>query len=1065
MPNYKDCDFFLTLADGTVKTFKGEDAFKQHLAEGEVHNFKDEVTDKAKMNKAEDRPKLIAEAVKHADEVGGFYKDVFKENPEQAMREAADQLHGDKDEAETARKVFGDKISDIALKLFPKEERMDFSKPVDKDQAKSLADKIRSLKSNPDKLYDAALGIPVAIYDGALELIAKGVEAGKAISDAIKDAVDYIRDNHKEPLQDKDIISALHTSLAEAGLTSDQKIDITRERLKAALETSKKNKNLWQEFKKLGAVEKLKDIIKSGIRAFHAATFEGKELARDTMSLIRKRKGEENRQNEIADFAHRKLMNDWNKVPKIQKLLFILSIENEEKYGNVPSQFKELAKMYRKRMDDVFDVLSKIKNLPYTEDYFPHFWEKPDKVANHFASIHAKSPFEGNKSFLKQRFFADILEGLEAGFKLATDNPEEMVRLAESNAWKFQAAHDVFGEMKSKGLLKYYRTGEQPENWKLVEDPLFKRMTLFTSEEGDAAMSSGGYYMPESVANVVNNYLSRGFSGKGPIAKNLYQGIRAWNNVKNLFQLGLGAFHFTTTTVDTTVTGVGNALSLLSAGKIDGLLQLASSFTVLPNIADTLIKGDKTIKRFRTGLINYEVQGLIDANGRTGLSKIYTLDSYYNMRKAIGKLSADKDFSQLPKIVGNAVLTLPELLAKPLMEWYVPRLKVGGFIKTMETELALRKDLTPDQITKLRQKIWDSMDDRLGQMVYDNIFWDKTMKDLAFMSIRSFGWTGGTIRAFGKGVGEAPESAKRLAKGQGLSPNTAWLLALPVTVGAFGAMYQYAMTGKGPTDWKDYFFPKDGSKNADGTDHRVSLPSYMKDFFSYKNHPVQTLVNKLSPTFNEVANIFNDKDFYGTEIYNKNDNILQKGIDILKYEAESFEPFSFKQQSSEKSTLRQQIEQMFGIMPATKEFQRTDLQNAIAAASAKSFQDEVKTKQDAERIVARRDIRNELYEGKSWNEIPKDLKQKARLTYRGSQQYIRDAKLNPYHRLFRDLGSQQQLEVWSQMKDTDKKEYKEYINKINSFINLAHTKPEFFEDPKIRQAYKEITHHDVPADK
>ena len=642
--------------------------------------------------------------------------------------------------------------------------------------------------------------------------------------------------------------------MAETHMTpwEKQKVIDAKERIKTALDAQGK-KSLWDKIKESNPITWARDVIKGGVNLFHPASFEGKELARQTMSLIRKEGGKANLKNEQADAASHALMDMWNKIPQVDKISFMLGMENKGKYGPAESKdFEEMAAMYRQRMDDVFNTISKIKDIPYIEDYFPHFWEKPEKAKNHFAAVYAKTPFEGNKSFLKARFYADILDGLEAGLKLSTDNPEEMVRLAEMNAWKFEQAHNVFKEMKKADLMKYYRTGGQPEGWQLVDDPLFKRMSLYTTEEGDAASSSGGYYMPEPVAKVVNNYLSRGLNGKGEAVKQTYQKVREWNNIKNLFQLGFGFFHFTTTTVDSTVTGVANSLNEILSGKPKGLIDFAKSITVIPNIVSTLRAGDKAIKEYRGGEMSNEVEAMIDANGRTGLTKVYTLDSYYNLKKAIGKLGADNDWSQIPKIVKNALLTLPEIAAKPLMEWYVPRLKVGGFLKTMESELLTKGPMSSFEIQKMRQRVWDSMDDRLGQMVYDNIFWDKTMKDLAFLSIRSFGWTGGTIRAFGKGALEAPGSVASLVKGKGISPNTAWLLSLPMTVGIYGAMYQYMMTGKGPEEWRDYFFPKDGTKNTDGTDHRVSLPSYMKDAFSYAKDPLKTLTDKTSPFVNEV---------------------------------------------------------------------------------------------------------------------------------------------------------------------------------------------------------------------
>jgi hypothetical protein len=832
-----------------------------------------------------------------------------------------------------------------------------------------------------------------------------------------------------------------------------------KEQLDEAIKKSQQSKPLLTQIKNSAMVDKVMQVIKGIGLAFHPAMFEGKELARDAMMLIRKEKGKEAHANELADIASRDLMNKWNWVPKLDKLGFILSLENAKKYGTADPLYKKIADQYRQRMDAVFEMISKIKDVPYLEDYFPHFWEKPERARAHFAQVYSKRSFEGNKSFLKQRFYSDILQGLEAGLKLATDNPEEIVRLAEINALKFKTAHDVFAEMHSRGLIKFFKNGVQPEGWKLVNDPLFKRMALFTvkGEDGkdEAAMSSGGWYMPEPVARVVNNYLSRGISGAGPVGKNVFEAARGWNNFKNLFQLGMGAFHLTTTTVDSTVTGVANAVSKILAGKPQGLIDLVNSITLIPNIAKTLAKGHEGIMAYRaTTSTSGDVQSMVDANGRTGLSKIYTLDSWYNLKKAVGKLYADKDFSQLPSAIKNALLLLPEAAAKPLMEWYVPRLKVGGYLRTLEHELSLKKGLTDRDVLREKQRIWDDMDDRLGQMVYDNLFWHKTMKDIAFMTIRSFGWTGGTIRAFGKGIGEAPESAKRLVKGEGLSPRTAWLLSLPVTVGAYGAMYQYMMTGQGPQELKDYFFPKDGTKNPDGTDHRVSIPSYMKDLFAYKRHPFETLAHKTAPSVNEAIEIFSNKDFYGTQIFNPKDPIYKKGLELLEYEAQSLIPFSFKQQQGAQPNLRQSIEQKFGIMPATKEFQRTDTQNTIVAEVSKAFGDEVKTQSDAERYAARREIRERLFAGESPSNL-KPLFDKAGYSSKTKDEVIKDARLDPYKRMFRDLKSEQQLTVWSKMTEDEKKEYTEYLNNKDSFEQLHENKPEFF-DEETEKAYQEI---------
>jgi hypothetical protein len=49
-------------------------------------------------------------------------------------------------------------------------------------------------------------------------------------------------------------------------------------------------------------------------------------------------------------------------------------------------------------------------------------------------------------------------------------------------------------------------------------------------------------------------------------------------------------------------------------------------------------------------------------------------------------------------------------------------------------------------------KAWDSVDNRMGQVVYDNLFWRKSIKDIGMASVRSLGWNLGTFRELGGGA-------------------------------------------------------------------------------------------------------------------------------------------------------------------------------------------------------------------------------------------------------------------------------------------------------------------------
>ena len=61
------------------------------------------------------------------------------------------------------------------------------------EERKSIADQVRSLKSEDGRAYSAALGIPIAIWDGAVELIATSIEAGESFVNAINKAKEYLK--------------------------------------------------------------------------------------------------------------------------------------------------------------------------------------------------------------------------------------------------------------------------------------------------------------------------------------------------------------------------------------------------------------------------------------------------------------------------------------------------------------------------------------------------------------------------------------------------------------------------------------------------------------------------------------------------------------------------------------------------------------------------------------------------------------------------------------------------------------------------------------------------------
>ena len=110
-----------------------------------------------------------------------------------------------------------------------------------------------------------------------------------------------------------------------------------------------------------------------------------------------------------------------------------------------------------------------------------------------------------------------------------------------------------------------------------------------------------------------------------------------------------------------------------------------------------------------------------------------------------------------------------EATAKPLMQWLVPRQKTGAFIsgaRDIISDFDSGK-IDAKQRTQKLQLLQDSIDNRFGQLVYDNLFWNKTLKDLLVLSTRSVGWNFGTLRELGGGLLDFAKYPKQLVSGKG----------------------------------------------------------------------------------------------------------------------------------------------------------------------------------------------------------------------------------------------------------------------------------------------------------
>lgn len=399
-----------------------------------------------------------------------------------------------------------------------------------------------------------------------------------------------------------------------------------------------------------------------------------------------------------------------------------------------------------------------------------------------------------------------------------------------------------------------------------------------------------GYYaIPKEACDILDNYLSTGLRGSAT-----FRGLQAASNALTGAQLGLSGFHLAFTTVDTATSQLALATQHLADGNVGKAVGAAAQLPWSP--LRSFMLGQKGLQEWNnpgsTDAATAEIVNALQAGGARArmddFLRPHFVDKFMDAWRA-GTYGAAALHAPL------AALTA---VAHGIMTKWVPAMKFGVAMEMARRELEKDPSLAgPGRRTDLRTvmgAVQDSVDNRLGEMVYDNLHWNKAAKDLSMLSVRALGWNLGTWRELGGGMYDFVGTARDLKNGKwtGLTHRQAYVMALPVLAGTMGAAIQYMLTGQSPQELKDYFFPKIGGLDDNGDPRRVSIPSYMKDVFEMSHDPTQTAINKLNPLISTMAAMYQNKDFYGTKIRNEDDPLVRQALDAAKYAAKQFEPFS-----------------------------------------------------------------------------------------------------------------------------------------------------------------------------
>jgi len=471
--------------------------------------------------------------------------------------------------------------------------------------------------------------------------------------------------------------------------------------------------------------------------------------------------------------------------------------------------------------------------------------------------------------------------------------------------------------------------------------------------EGETEQNVGGlvklgdYYMPDAAARVVNNYLSPGLN-----PHLWYRTLREASHFLNGIQLGMSAFHLGFTSLDAAVSRLAIGMEDAMAGRGYMALRTLASvpFSPVTNIMAGARLRTAVLSDITDGEIGKLVKALEAGGGRIGQDKFWQTEFTRRMVRAFHQGTA----TGMATGVLNAPFALVEQMMRPIMEYVVPRQKLGVFADLAKRELlALGPNASPEDVREAMRKAWDSVDNRMGQVVYDNLFYNRGLKDVTLLTWRAYGWQLGKYREGFGGLADAMEAAWHGAHGErpDFTHRMAYIMALPLLVGLLGGLVTYLATGQRPHG-KDYFMPRIGGADQNGNPLRVNFPSYVKDAMAYGKHPVTSLGHSLNPMIGSVMDLLQNRDFYDVRIHNPDDPIWKQGTEVAEWAGREMIPFSVSgaMKLREDSTPAwKQVAPFFGVTPVPSRMTMTPAQEMAAEITAAAMPSEPRTQASYDR--------------------------------------------------------------------------------------------------------------------
>jgi hypothetical protein len=603
-----------------------------------------------------------------------------------------------------------------------------------------------------------------------------------------------------------------------------------------------------------------------------------------------------------------------------------------------------VADEFRKQMklrDAAIQRSEKFHDAGLQEDYVTQYWQDPHKAR---AFMNRWISKQGSSGYLKQKKHPTIAEGIQAGLTPKTTNLFEIAMHYVTNTDKHLNLNEMLSAGKQDGYIKYFRKGSErvPDGWLPLNGHLVEKQTPKGTMVGHA---------PAGWAKIWNNYVSQGFHAHDFGGK-AYDTFRFASNIASQAVLSLSGYHAFTITMSAIGSEYSRAISQVIGGLkttakggwqrdakeiLRGTKLAGEGLARIPTApaapVTTYLKGKKAQQVYlgrAPGVPDF--RHIVDVATRAGgrfVGKSHAPDyqfssagSYFSaLRRGSLKLElrdAMKHIKEAPipaletgrktvEAIGRAMDTISD----PLFKEYIPAVKAGTVTEELGSWIKANPLSTPEEQMVMGRKIVDSVDDRYGEMIQDNVFWHTLAKQSATLAMLSYSWNFGLGRTYiGGPIKAATTGGKAFdITSEKFDPRVPFVLGYVLANATAAGVYQYMKTGKPPESAEDLVLPQTGGHvpgwgGGAPVTERAILPGHIKDAFGWWYNVVgayssqtpgaasQEAYNKLNPLFRMGVDLARRKDWADQPFVRPDPTVPQWLFDYFNHFVSDLEPIS-----------------------------------------------------------------------------------------------------------------------------------------------------------------------------